>query len=561
MQSPDRANRDDRTDLPTAAPQARVAQQFTYQARLREAGLPAHGSYNMVFRLYDASAGGTLITSTGGIVAVNNGIFTVKPFWGTPDYPGQDRYLEVQVNGSILSPRHLITPAPYAFTADRLEWPVIETSDDYFFHLSRTSGDAAFFETEADGNWAFLGSIYAGLEGRTVDETGVLGQAEDGIGVHARRTTTTGTNPALYAESPSTSSYANAIVGEMTAASGGGFSCAMRGISNGAGSGGIGVWGSHAGSGYGVYGTTESGWAVRAQNGSNDASLFYGSQPDTTIDVGKHASGNGDDGLWIAESQTSSTDSAAIRAIHAAVGNDDAKAVWGINDDADYFGVGVQGDGGWVGVRGYALGTGSNSYYGVRGDAGAGAGGVCYSIYGGAPTGTGYSGYFAGSVNVTGALSKGAGSFKIDHPLDPYNKFLYHSFVESPDMKNIYDGTVLLNAQGMARIEMPDYFEALNTQFRYQLTAIGAPMPNLYVASEIQNGVFVVAGGVPGAKVSWQVTGVRQDAYANENRIPIEQWKQGREVGKLLHPTAFGRSANEGIDKSRELEEANKGNR
>ena len=48
----------------------------------------------------------------------------------------------------------------------------------------------------------------------------------------------------------------------------------------------------------------------------------------------------------------------------------------------------------------------------------------------------------AGNVDVIGTLSKGGGSFKIDHPLDPANKYLYHSFVESPDMKNMYDGNV-----------------------------------------------------------------------------------------------------------------------
>ena len=46
----------------------------------------------------------------------------------------------------------------------------------------------------------------------------------------------------------------------------------------------------------------------------------------------------------------------------------------------------------------------------------------------------------AGNLDVTGTISKGGGTFKIDHPLDPTNKYLYHSFVESPDMMNIYNG-------------------------------------------------------------------------------------------------------------------------
>jgi trimeric autotransporter adhesin len=89
------------------------------------------------------------------------------------------------------------------------------------------------------------------------------------------------------------------------------------------------------------------------------------------------------------------------------------------------------------------------------------------------------NGFFAGK------LSKGNGSFKIDHPLDPANKYLEHSFVESPDMMNIYNGIAVLDSKGEAAVNLPDYFKALNSDFRYQLTAIGAPGPNLYIAEEI----------------------------------------------------------------------------
>src|SRR2546430_380820 len=95
-----------------------------------------------------------------------------------------------------------------------------------------------------------------------------------------------------------------------------------------------------------------------------------------------------------------------------------------------------------------------------------------------------------GRVNVTGTLSKGAGSFMIDHPLDPANKYLYHSFVESPDMMNIYNGIVVLDGKGEAVVTLPDWFRALNRDFRYQLTAIAAPGPNLYIADEISNNRF-----------------------------------------------------------------------
>jgi trimeric autotransporter adhesin len=146
----------------------------------------------------------------------------------------------------------------------------------------------------------------------------------------------------------------------------------------------------------------------------------------------------------------------------------------------------------------------------------------------------------SGNLSIAGNISKAGGSFKIDHPLDPANKYLYHSFVESPDMMNIYNGVVVLNEAGGATVTLPDWFEALNRSFRYQLTAIGASGPNLYIAEEVTNNQFKIAGGKPGSKVSWQVTGVRHDAWADAHRIPVEVEKTGDQTGKYLHPELFG---------------------
>jgi hypothetical protein len=140
------------------------------------------------------------------------------------------------------------------------------------------------------------------------------------------------------------------------------------------------------------------------------------------------------------------------------------------------------------------------------------------------------------NLEVTGSLSKAAGTFKIDHPLDPENKYLYHSFVESPDMMNIYNGVVLLDKNGEAWVELPAYFEALNRQFRYNLTPIGGAAPNLHVAQEILGNRFRIAGGKRNIKVSWMVTGVRQDAYANAHRVKVEETKPAGERGKYLYP-------------------------
>jgi hypothetical protein len=192
-----------------------------------------------------------------------------------------------------------------------------------------------------------------------------------------------------------------------------------------------------------------------------------------------------------------------------------------------------------AGIRGENRGTGGLGI-GVYGSH-AGNG---WGIYG--VSNSGLAGFFEGGVHVNGTLSKSGGSFKIDHPQDPENMYLSHSFVESPDMKNIYDGVITLNKQGQAIVTLPSYFNALNQDFRYQLTTIGGYAP-VYIAAEIQNQQFAIAGGTPGLKVSWQVTGIRHDAWANQNRIPIEEYKSDSEKGKYLNPDSFNQPKEKGI--------------
>jgi len=153
---------------------------------------------------------------------------------------------------------------------------------------------------------------------------------------------------------------------------------------------------------------------------------------------------------------------------------------------------------------------------------------------------------------------KSGGSFKIDHPLDPANKYLCHSFVESPDMKNVYDGVIILDGNGEASVELPDWFEALNRNFRYQLTCIGG-FCQVYIAEKINHNRFKIAGGMPGMEISWQVTGIRQDPWANENRIVVEEMKEGEERGRYLHPKEYGVSETLGIgyEERKSLEEEN----
>jgi hypothetical protein len=148
--------------------------------------------------------------------------------------------------------------------------------------------------------------------------------------------------------------------------------------------------------------------------------------------------------------------------------------------------------------------------------------------------------FIAGNLAVSGDISKSSGNFRIDHPLDPEHKFLSHSFVESPDMMNIYNGNVTTDATGTATIALPAYFAALNRDYRYQLTVLGQFAQAIVSREIIADNTFAIRTDKPGVKVSWQVTGIRQDVYANENPIMVEETKPPGQQGMYLYPAGFG---------------------
>lgn len=236
-----------------------------------------------------------------------------------------------------------------------------------------------------------------------------------------------------------------------------------------------------------------------------------------------------------------------------------AVGVYGDATSGDAWTIGGDFYGNMNGVKGTAEYDGSASVlYGVYGDCNNGTStSTCYSIYGAEPNGNGtlYSGYFEDDVYVGGNLMGPLASSKIDHPLDPAGTYLSHASVESPDMMNVYNGNVVLDGAGEALVVLPDYFDALNRDFRYQLTCIGAFAP-VYVAEEIVGTSFRVAGGEPGMKISWMVTGIRQDAYAEEHRVVVEEPKTGYEFGRYLHPEEHGLPATMSTTYNAELEAA-----
>jgi len=203
-------------------------------------------------------------------------------------------------------------------------------------------------------------------------------------------------------------------------------------------------------------------------------------------------------------------------------------------------------------VVGYSYGVNATAYgglyaYGVRGSAAD----ASVNNYGGYFTQSkdspGYACYFVGDVEATGFSAIAGGGMKIDHPLDPINQYLYHNSVQAPDMKTIYDGNATTDANGEATVTLPDYFEALNDNFRYQLTVIGS-FAQAIIAEKISGNRFVIETDKPLVEVSWQVTGIRNDAFAKSKRTSVEVDKPEDQVGLYQHPEAFGLAETESVN-------------
>lgn len=187
------------------------------------------------------------------------------------------------------------------------------------------------------------------------------------------------------------------------------------------------------------------------------------------------------------------------------------------------YGVGVAGTNFSTGSAGNCLGVyGSSTFIGVAGET---------------SDPTGYGVYADGDLGASGTKS-----FVIDHPLDPTNKFLKHFSIESDEVLNVYRGTIALNADGDAVIELPVYFKEININFSYQLTAIGSSAPNLFVKDEIKGNSFKVSGGNANQKVSWTVYAERNDLvlqkYPEKRRTEVE--KRPVDKGTYQHPELYG---------------------
>jgi hypothetical protein len=134
----------------------------------------------------------------------------------------------------------------------------------------------AISDTNATGNgvWGWHGGLGRGVYGSSNKGVGVLGASADSNGVVGIHTATTGTTAGVRGESRSTAAGASAVLGVMSATNAGATSSGVRGANNNTAANGYGVWGSHAGNGIGVGGTTIGGTGVMGSATSTTATSY-----------------------------------------------------------------------------------------------------------------------------------------------------------------------------------------------------------------------------------------------------------------------------------------------
>jgi hypothetical protein len=205
---------------------------------------------------------------------------------------------------------------------------------------------------------------------------------------------------------------------------------------------------------------------------------------------------------------------------------------------ADELGGTFDGGEGVSALGGASSGAGRSSGHGITAIAGNNLNGAD----------KGLAGFFIGSVRILGDLNvNGTKNFRIDHPLDPENKYLVHAAIESSEVLNVYSGNIRTDGNGDAVVILPEWFEALNKDLRYQLTVIGT-FAQAIIAEKVKQNRFVIKTNGPNVEVSWQVTGVRSDAVMQKHPFKAEEAKTESERGTYLSPEAHGQPEEKGAE-------------
>ncbi len=358
-------------------------------------------------------------------------------------------------------------------------------------------GEGVYGRADGNGMSGIYGNHLVGNGGY-----GVTGWSagSSGTGVRGKHAATTGTAPGVLGETDSTSSGALGVVGVVTATGAGASSCGVRGDNNSTSSLGVGVYGYHAGSGIGVYG--EANNVVAGYAGYFNGRIFATTQTTEPTVYAETLTGIG---------------------------------VYGISTSVGGVHTGVYGDTNGLNGRGVYGNASSSS-----------AGAVPYGVRGFCNTATlGYAVYANGDMGASGVKS-----FRIDHPFDPLNKYLLHYAAEGPVPQNIYNGITATDANGYAWIELPDYFEEINKDFRYSLTALDDSDDFVLakVTQRISGNRFQIRTSKANIDVSWEIKGTRNDVYCKLKQPKDVMDKVGAEKDKYQQPELYGMPKEMGMD-------------
>jgi hypothetical protein len=495
-------------------------------------GKPVTGTVGVTFALYkDQEGGAPLWMETQNVQPDKTGHYSVMlgttsthGLAGDLFVSGEPRWLGVQLQGQAEQPRTVLMSVPYALKAADAE-TIGGLPPSAFVRASATSSTTGSNVSQPSSAITGTGTtnhVTKWVSATKLGNSNIFDGPSGNVGIAT-------TSPSAKLDVNGTAQVrGNATVdgslsaGPITAASSssGGTGVYANAGSTGGSNGVIAI----GATGVAGYTTVNSSIALYGNAGSSTGSngvVGYGATGvagNSTITGSYGTYGSGSTGVW-----GSSTGTGANVGVYG-TGATGGTGVYGVGDA---WGV--------LGQSSSASGSGGGFGNSSTGDAL-----FTYNQSGG------YAAFFDGDVDVDGNLSKAAGSFKIDDPIDPANKYLYHSFVESPDMMNIYNGNATTNEQGSAVVQLPEWFETLNRDFRYQLTVIGQ-FAQAIVASKVSNHQFAIKTDKANVEVSWQVTGIRQDAWANAHRIPVEVLKADRDRGLYLHPELFGAPAEKNI--------------
>jgi hypothetical protein len=517
---------------------------LSFQGRLTDsAGVPVPDSVYLVrFRLYEQETGGPLLWYEPQQVRTKAGLFSVllgsvSPVESVPEQGSL--YLGMKVGeDQEMVPRTRLVSSAYSFLSSRARH-----ADTAQYAVGGGAGDNAWSRGVPDSVLFTVKQLGIARGGASNVLFGDGRPTHINLGIAC----TTGTQGQDYLYSTVSGGYVNTASEVYSTVGGGGHNSALDDYCT------VGGGGGNAATGY--YATVSGGCQNTAGSGNCTVGGGLGNQAtvtNATVAGGKFgvasgycaAVGGGVDNVASAEFATVPGGSGN----HASGGN--ATVAGGFGNTASELNSTVSG-----GFLNTATGLGAA----VAGGEGCRAAGE-YGLAAG--YGSRVDSEYVNSVALNGQaatassqlrcgiLSKTGGSFTIDHPLRPMSAILNHYFVESPEMRNVYEGEAVLDSRGRAEVSLPDYFSALNRSPRVQLTGVGTC--EVYVAEDVSGNGFAV-GGPAGTKVYWQVTGERKDQSAEAIRLmmPVEQLKTGSLAGRSLDDdfmaTALGQLEEEGL--------------